>query len=188
MDPNITVVPCAPDGASAGPQPAPIEAARQLEVEQLRGVFIQAAMRRLDPQNTEQFSLEGTIPRALAGILDQVGAPVVVVNALERTAVAQEAVAFVGDTLELGPRRWGAQLADVVLETAGAITATVGIGAGAAAITVSAATSGADPDLNTPTAIAAGKVTFSFDFTPVNPAERVTFQSALTNDYLEDLV
>ena len=46
----------------------------------------------------------------------------------------------------------------------------------------------ADPDLNTPLAIAAGKVTFSFDFTPVNPAERVTFQSTLTNDYLEDLV
>ena len=37
-------------------------------------------------------------------------------------------------------------------------------------------------------AIAAGKVTFSFDFTPVNPAERVTFRSTLTNDYLEDLL
>ena len=81
---------------------------------------------------TEQFGSEGTIPRALAGILDQVGAPVVVVNTLERTAVAQEAVAFVGDVLELGPRRSDAQLADVVIETAGAMTATVGISALAA--------------------------------------------------------
>ena len=62
----------------------------------------------------EMFGADGTIPRALAGIFDQVGAPVVVVNALEPTAVAQEAVAFVGDTLELGARRADAQLADVV--------------------------------------------------------------------------
>ena len=46
----------------------------------------------------------------------------------------------------------------------------------------------ADPDLNPPESIAAGKVTFSFDFTPVNPAERVTFHSVLTNDYLEGLL
>ena len=46
----------------------------------------------------------------------------------------------------------------------------------------------ADPDLNTKSSIQAGKVTISFDFTPPAPAERVTFRSILTNDYLEDLV
>lgn len=46
----------------------------------------------------------------------------------------------------------------------------------------------ADPDQNTPASIAAGKAVFSFDFTPVYPAERITFNSIITNDYLEDLV
>ena len=46
----------------------------------------------------------------------------------------------------------------------------------------------ADPELNTPTAIAQGKVYFSFDFTPPYPAEHVTFRSLLTKDYLEDIV
>ena len=46
----------------------------------------------------------------------------------------------------------------------------------------------ADPDQNTPASIAGGKAVFSFDFTPVYPAERVTFNSIITNDYLEDLV
>ena len=45
----------------------------------------------------------------------------------------------------------------------------------------------ADPDQNTPTSIAAGKAVFTFDFTPVYPAERITFNSVITNDYLEDL-
>jgi phage tail sheath protein FI len=44
------------------------------------------------------------------------------------------------------------------------------------------------PDLNTPANISAGKVYFSFDFTPPYPAEDVTFISILTNDYIEDLV
>ena len=46
----------------------------------------------------------------------------------------------------------------------------------------------ADPDLNTPTAIAQGKVYFSFDFTPPYPAEHITFRSLLTLDYLQDVV
>ena len=46
----------------------------------------------------------------------------------------------------------------------------------------------ADPDLNPKSSIQAGKVVISFDFTPPAPAERVTFRSILTNDYLEDLV
>ena len=46
----------------------------------------------------------------------------------------------------------------------------------------------ADPDQNSPASIAAGKAVFSFDFTPVYPAERITFNSVVTNDYLEDLV
>jgi phage tail sheath protein FI len=45
----------------------------------------------------------------------------------------------------------------------------------------------ADPDLNTPDQIAQGKVYFDFDFTPVYPAEHVTFRSHLVNDYLEEL-
>lgn len=45
----------------------------------------------------------------------------------------------------------------------------------------------ADPELNTPDQIAQGKVYFDFDFTPVYPAERVTFRSQLTNDYIQEI-
>lgn len=44
-----------------------------------------------------------------------------------------------------------------------------------------------DPDFNTPADIAAGKATFSYDFTPVYPAERVTFRSAITDAYIASL-
>lgn len=46
----------------------------------------------------------------------------------------------------------------------------------------------ADPDLNSPSNIAQGKVYFNFDFTPPYPAEHITFNSILTTDYLEELV
>ncbi|PPD36012.1 MAG: phage tail protein [Methylomonas sp.] len=45
----------------------------------------------------------------------------------------------------------------------------------------------ADPELNTPDQIAQGKVYFDFDFTPVYPAEHITFRSHLVNDYIEEL-
>lgn len=45
----------------------------------------------------------------------------------------------------------------------------------------------ADPDLNTASQIADGKVFFDFDFTPVYPAEHITFRSHLTNDYISDI-
>ena len=45
-----------------------------------------------------------------------------------------------------------------------------------------------DPELNTPTAIADGKVYFDFDFTPPYPAEHITFRSHLVNDYLEEVI
>jgi phage tail sheath protein FI len=45
----------------------------------------------------------------------------------------------------------------------------------------------ADPDLNTPADVEAGHVTFSFDFTPSFPAERVTFRSKLVNDYVKEI-
>jgi phage tail sheath protein FI len=45
----------------------------------------------------------------------------------------------------------------------------------------------ADPDLNTPTAVADGKVYFNFDFSPVYPAEHITFRSILVNDYVEEV-
>jgi phage tail sheath protein FI len=45
----------------------------------------------------------------------------------------------------------------------------------------------ADPDLNTPTAVANGKVYFNFDFSPVYPAEHITFRSMLVNDYVEEV-
>lgn len=45
----------------------------------------------------------------------------------------------------------------------------------------------ADPELNTPDQIAQGKVYFDFDFTPVYPAEHVTFRSHLTNKYLTEI-
>lgn len=46
----------------------------------------------------------------------------------------------------------------------------------------------ADPELNTPDQIAQGKVYFDFDFTPVYPAEHVTFRSHLTNKYLTEVL
>lgn len=46
----------------------------------------------------------------------------------------------------------------------------------------------ADPELNTPTEIAAGKAYFDFDFTPPYPAEHVTFRSHLVDDYLVDVL
>jgi uncharacterized protein len=46
----------------------------------------------------------------------------------------------------------------------------------------------ADPELNTPSELAAGKVYFDFDFTPPAPAERVTFRSRMVNDYFEEVV
>ena len=45
-----------------------------------------------------------------------------------------------------------------------------------------------DPELNTPAAIAAGRVYFDFDFTPPTPAERITFRSRLVNDYLQEIL
>ena len=43
------------------------------------------------------------------------------------------------------------------------------------------------PELNTKESVAAGRVYFDIEFTPPPPAERVTFRSRLTNDYLETL-
>lgn len=45
----------------------------------------------------------------------------------------------------------------------------------------------ADPELNTPDQIAQGKIYFDFDFTPVYPAEHITFRSHLVNDYVVEL-
>lgn len=45
----------------------------------------------------------------------------------------------------------------------------------------------ADPELNTPEQIAQGKIYFDFDFTPVYPAEHITFRSHLVNDYVVEL-
>lgn len=45
----------------------------------------------------------------------------------------------------------------------------------------------ADPDLNSPSNIQLGKVFFNFDFTPVYPAEHITFRSHLVNDYIEEV-
>ena len=45
----------------------------------------------------------------------------------------------------------------------------------------------ADPALNTPDQIAQGKIYFDFDFTPVYPAEHITFRSHLVNDYVVEL-
>ncbi len=45
----------------------------------------------------------------------------------------------------------------------------------------------ADPELNTPSAIAKGEVYFDFDFTPPSPAEHITFRSHLVNDYLTEI-
>lgn len=46
----------------------------------------------------------------------------------------------------------------------------------------------ADPELNTPANIEAGKVFFDFDFTPNYPAEHVTFRSHMVNDYIETII
>lgn len=45
-----------------------------------------------------------------------------------------------------------------------------------------------DPDLNSPSNIALGKVYFNFEFTPPYPAQTVTFRSILTNSYLSELI
>lgn len=45
----------------------------------------------------------------------------------------------------------------------------------------------ADPALNTPDQIAQGKIYFDFDFTPVYPAEQITFRSHLVNDYIQEI-
>nr|WP_312037204.1 phage tail sheath subtilisin-like domain-containing protein [Pseudoalteromonas sp. MMG012] len=45
----------------------------------------------------------------------------------------------------------------------------------------------ADPELNTPSQIAQGKTYFDFDFTPVYPAESITFRSRMTDKYLEEI-
>lgn len=45
----------------------------------------------------------------------------------------------------------------------------------------------ADPDLNSAANIQLGKVYFNFDFTPVYPAEHITFRSHLVNDYIEEV-
>lgn len=46
----------------------------------------------------------------------------------------------------------------------------------------------ADPDLNSPTSIADGKIYFNFDFTPPYPAEHIIFRSHLVDDYLEEIL
>lgn len=45
----------------------------------------------------------------------------------------------------------------------------------------------ADPDLNTPSAIAQGKVYFDFEFTANYPAEHITFRSHLTQEFLTEI-
>ncbi|WP_323119977.1 phage tail sheath C-terminal domain-containing protein [Burkholderia alba] len=44
-----------------------------------------------------------------------------------------------------------------------------------------------DPDINTAANISAGKIFFDFDFTPVFPAEEITFRSHLVNDYIAEI-
>lgn len=44
-----------------------------------------------------------------------------------------------------------------------------------------------DPDFNTTADIAAGHVTFSYDFTAPSPAERITFRSTITDKYITSL-
>ena len=43
----------------------------------------------------------------------------------------------------------------------------------------------ADRELNTDASIAAGRIWFNFDYTPAYPAERITFQGRITDDYVE---
>lgn len=45
----------------------------------------------------------------------------------------------------------------------------------------------ADAELNTPEEVAQGRVYFDFDFTPTYPAERITFRSHLTHEYLREV-
>lgn len=44
-----------------------------------------------------------------------------------------------------------------------------------------------NPELNPPSQIAQGKITFDFEFTPPYPAEHITFRSRMTDEYLEEL-
>lgn len=44
-----------------------------------------------------------------------------------------------------------------------------------------------DPDFNSDADIASGHVTFSYDFTAPYPAERVTFRSSITDDYVASI-
>lgn len=44
-----------------------------------------------------------------------------------------------------------------------------------------------DPDINSADQIAQGKVFWDFDFTPVYPAEHLTFRSHLVNDYISEI-
>lgn len=46
----------------------------------------------------------------------------------------------------------------------------------------------ADPELNTPDQLEAGRVYFDVEFTPPTPAERITFRSHLVNDYFSEVV
>jgi len=46
----------------------------------------------------------------------------------------------------------------------------------------------ADPDLNTPASIAAGHVYFDFEFSASPPAERITFRSHLTDEFLVEVL
>jgi len=45
----------------------------------------------------------------------------------------------------------------------------------------------ADPDLNSPAQLAAGKAYFDFDFTAPSPAEHITFRSHMVDDYLKEI-
>lgn len=45
-----------------------------------------------------------------------------------------------------------------------------------------------DPELNTPSEIASGRVHIDFDFTPPYPAEQIVFRSQLVNDYLVEVL
>lgn len=45
----------------------------------------------------------------------------------------------------------------------------------------------ADPELNTPEDMTAGRVVFDFDFSPYGIAEHITFRSRMTNGYLEEV-
>ena len=96
---------------------------------------------------TERFgSAGGTIPAALDGIFDQVGAQVVVVNVAARGDIAFHAAAFVGNALQLGAAagRTDQGIADLVLTSSPVTAAEVDVGVGAAAIEVMARIAGDD--------------------------------------------